>query len=235
MIIPSQYQELESVSEQIAQQNARCLVFISPNEGTGNTSLALSVAKRLGEQNERVLFIDVNSSNPSVDSFKEHLPESLPEWSFSDISVQLNNHKLFGFYFLSISALTDIERVRDKDVFSMALAMLKQEFDYIIFDTSPLLRRNSGNFPTQLLLSESDLVFVSVAINKTTKEQLDLTVCELNKARCKRVEFIANHIFMRPLGERIIDSLSKHLNHFPKVKSKLIHVIKGSSWLTQGV
>ena len=50
MIIPSQYQELESVSERIAQQNASCLVLISTKEGTGNTSIEMRVAKRLGEK-----------------------------------------------------------------------------------------------------------------------------------------------------------------------------------------
>lgn len=233
-IIPSQYQELESICDSISKCAARCIVFSSPHTGAGNTSLAFSVARRLGEQNERVLLIDVNSHNPMKPSKINEIPSDLAKWSFADISVQLNNQPAHGFYFLSISALQDIERVREKDVFTMAIAMLKQEFDYILFDTSPLLKKNYANFPRQLLLSAADLVLVSVSLNKTTQEQLDKSLHELNKANCSHIEFVANYFNMPCLGSMLLELVNKKMSRFPSIKNQVTQWITGSTWLFQG-
>jgi Mrp family chromosome partitioning ATPase len=234
-IIPEQYQEIESICESLNRHNARCVVFDSFHSRSGTSSLAISVARRLGNQKERVLLIDLNAYNPIKSSKQITIPDDLANWCFSDVTCQLNTQQVENFHFLSISTIDDLNKVREKEIFEMAIKMLKQEFDYILFDTSPLLQKNSANFPHHLLSSVSDLVVLNVALGKTSQDELDNTIINLKKSGCKNIEYIVTQMYMPPLGLRLIESVNKRLKHFPKIKQKLIRFIKKRTWLFDGV
>jgi len=234
-IIPKSYQELEVIFEAINSENSRCIAFASPNGYSGATSLAISVAKRLSGRNERVLVIDLNTCNPISSNELTSIPNALATWSFGDISCQLNAQMVEDFYFLSITQLKDLALVREKDVFGMAILMLKQEFDYILFDMSPICKRNHANFPLHLLFSVTDLLLLDIAIGKTTQETLDTVVSELKQAHCKRYEIVVSQMYMPPLGERIIDSINQRFTKLPKLKHRLIKLVNKQQWLFHGV
>ena len=234
-IIPKSYQELEVIFEAINSENSRCIAFASPNGYSGATSLAISVAKRLSGRNERVLVIDLNTCNPISSNELTSIPNALATWSFGDISCQLNAQMVEDFYFLSITQLKDLALVREKDVFGMAILMLKQEFDYILFDMSPICKRNHANFPLHLLFSVTDLFLLDIAIGKTTQETLDTVVSELKQAHCKRYEIVVSQMYMPPLGERIIDSINQRFAKLPKLKHRLIKLVNKQQWLFHGV
>lgn len=234
-IIPKQYQELEVIFEAINSENSRCIAFASPNGHSGATSLAISVAKRLSGRNERVLVIDLNTCNPMSGNDLVSMPNTLAKWSFGDISCQLNAQAIDDFYFLSITQLQDLALVREKDVFGMAILMLKQEFDYILFDMSPICKKNHANFPLHLLLSVTDLLLLDIALGKTTQETLDTVVSELKQANCKRYEIVVSQMFMPPLGERLIESINKRCYKLPKLKHRLINFVNKQHWLFHGV
>ena len=234
-IIPKQYQELELIFESINSEKARCIAFASPNGHSGATSLAISVAKRLSGRNERVLVIDLNTCNPLTGKDLVSMPNALAKWSFGDISCQLNAQSIDDFYFLSITQLQDLALVREKDVFDMAILMLKQEFDYILFDMSPICKRNHANFPLHLLMSVTDLLLLDIALGKTTQETLDAVISELKSAHCRRFEIVVSQMYMPPLGERLIDSINRRFRRLPKVKHRLINIVNRQQWLFQGV
>lgn len=233
-IIPRHYQELETIVDSINCNKARCIGFCAPNGGEGVSSLAVSVAKRLTGRNAKVLLIDLNSCNPMTQADLSSMPKRLEAWSFGDISCQLNTQNIEDFDFLSITRLQDLALVREKDVFSMAILMLLQEFDYILFDTSPLCNKNHANFPLHLLSAATDLMILQIALGKTTQENLDAAVSELKAVKCKHYEIIASQIYMPPLGDRLIDSINRRVKRFPKLKHRLRKIIKKQDWLFHG-
>ena len=217
-IIPKQYQELEVIFEL-----------------AGATSLAISVAKRLSGRNERVLVVDLNTCNPLSSQQLSNMPNALAKWSFGDISCQLNAQQVDDFYFLSITQLQDLALVREKDVFETAILMLKQEFDYILFDMSPICKKNHANFPLHLLLSVTDLLLLDIALGHTTQETLDSVISELKQAHCKRFEIVVSQLYMPPLGERLVSSINARFAKLPKIKHRLIRIVNKQHWLFEGV
>lgn len=234
-IIPTEYQELEAICESITKTNARCIACSSPLGKAGTSSLVISIAKRLSGRNQRVLIIDLNTCHPLNQQEYASLPAQLPNWSFSDISCQLNTQEIENFYFLSVNQLQDLALVREKDVFSMAVLMLQQEFDYILFDMSPICKKNKANFPLQLLLSVTDLTLVEIALGETKQEELDHVVMELKKSACKHIEFVATQMYMPPLGELLVSSINNRFAKLPKLKRRLLKLVERQAWLFQGV
>ena len=232
-IIPNNYQELEKVYNIINKNNSKCITFVSSSEKIGNTTLAISMAKRLSGKNQRVLFIDLNACHPLQKELYDK--EDGDKWSFTDISCQLNTLSYEEFYFLSIEKLKDLKLVKEKNVFKMAISMLLQEYDYILFDMSPLNKKNHSNFPLHLLLSETDLVILSIAFKETSQEDLDKSIKDLNMAGCKKIEIVVGQTFMPPLGYKMIEKIEKHLNKFPKLKYNLIKRIENQKWLFKNI
>jgi Mrp family chromosome partitioning ATPase len=229
-IIPNNYQELEKIYNIINKNKSKCITFISSNENTGNTTLAISMAKRLSGKNQRVLFIDLNTCHTLQ---KECVDKKCinDKWSFTDISCQLNTFHYQDFFFLSIENLIDLKLVKENNVFEKAISMLLQEYDYILFDMSPLNKKNHSNFPLHLLLSETDLVLLNISFKKTTQENLDKSIKDLNSSGCKNFEIVVNQTFMPPLGDKIIEKLEKHLSKLPKLRNKLIKTTQNKKWL----
>ncbi|WP_372765777.1 AAA family ATPase [Pseudoalteromonas sp.] len=234
-IIPKQYQELEVIFDAINRENARCIAFASPYGHAGATSLAVSVARRLSGRNERVLVIDLNTFHPMSDKDLISMPNSLAKWSFVDISCQLNAQVIDNFYFLSITQLQDLTLVREKDVFNTAILMLKQEFDYILFDMSPICKKHHANFPLHLIISVTDLLLLDISLGKTTQDTLDAVINELEQVNCKRYEIVVSQIFMPPLGDCLIKSINRRCYKLPKLRQFLTNLVNKQHWLFTGV
>lgn len=234
-IIPSQYQEMETVFECINKFQARCITFISPIGGTGTTTSAVSAANRLANGQAKVLLIDLNSCNPMTESDLRDVAAQKDEWSFADISCQLAPQHVEKFDFLSITNLLDLALVREKSVFEKAVLMLKQEYDYILFDMSPLNKNNQSNFPLHLLMSVTDVLFMTVSLGKTTQEELDKAVSLIKETSCEQVFVLVSQTQMPPLGVCLINSLNKKLTKLPKLKNRLIRFIERQQWLFEGV
>lgn len=230
--IPNDYQELELISNKIKKNNNKTITFISSTEGLGTTTLAISMARRLSLKSQRVLLINLNTCNPTHENVYED--ENL-KWSFTDITCQLYPKKMEGFNFLSIKELKELELVKEKETFKMAIKMLMQEYDYILFDMSPLNKKNHSNFPLHLLLEETDIVILNIAFQKTTQEELDKSINKLIDSGCKDYEIVINQKYMKPLGFILLDKINKFFSKMPKIKNKLNEIIKNKKWLFNNV
>lgn len=230
-IIPVQYQEMEVLYQRIVTKGVRCISTMSCAGGEGTSSIAVSLAQRLTTNNHSVLLIDLNRNNPFQASTEMRLPERQDDWCFSDISCQLNVQNLKQFDFLSVKYLKNDALSREKNVFEDAILRLKQEFDYIIFDMSPVTKKNQANFPLHLLSSTSDLTLLNVALGLNTEVELHETIQSLNQAGIQQVEFLVSQQHLPPLGPRLLESIDKRLKFAPRLGNFFKKWITNQSWL----
>ena len=117
-MIPSQYQELEAVCNEIDNLKARCICFISLTGSEGSTSLCTSVATRLCNQSKKVLIIDLNPISPF--KLDQNQSTDVGPWCFSDISCQLNIISTDHVDILTMQHLNEIRQTNPKIAVRMA-------------------------------------------------------------------------------------------------------------------
>lgn len=232
-LIPTKYQELETIYQLIQKDNSRCIALSSPEGGEGNTSMAMSIARRLSAAQNSVLFLDLNRCNPLTHEDCREIVEQPPEWDFSDISCQLSTINIGLVDFLGVKQLRDSELSREKHIVKEAIIRMQQEYDYIIIDLSPVNRNNQENVPAHILVESVDLFIVTVAIGETIEADLMAAQLELEKSGFSNVKFVVAQHNMPALGPLLLQSFEKKLQRIPWLKAKLTKLVQGQDWLFQ--
>ncbi len=230
-MIPSRYQEIETIYQSILDKKSRCITLLSSCHGEGTSSITLSLANRLIVNHHAVLVVDLNQSDRKRVAYFEELEQSYEPWCFSDISCQLNVYQRAGISYLSIKQLKNAELAREKKIFSEAIIRLLQEFDYILFDMSPATLINQANFPLHVLSETNQHTFVVVSLGKCDEESLHHTVKALNHAGLNDYETIVTQQYYSPLGPQLAKFVTTKLSRFPSVCSRLSRFIKRQTWL----
>ncbi|ALQ07891.1 MULTISPECIES: ParA family protein [Pseudoalteromonas] len=228
-LIPKQYYELEVICNMMIDNSARCITFISLSGSEGSSSACVSVAKRLQSQLKSVLIIDLNPINTFCSDDK--LPTISKPWCFDDISCQLGVTNYEGISLLTIKNLARIEPAKNKHVLNDAVDRLKQEYDYILIDMSPVLKLNRNNVPLHSLSLCSELTFVTVGLGVNDEESLCKGVRELKQAGHSNIKILISQHNFAPLGERIVKLLEKHTTKWPKLCTTLKARINKQRWL----
>lgn len=230
-LIPTQYQELETIYQAILEKQSRCIAFSSLVGGEGNTSVAMSVAKRLSNGFHSVLYLDLNLCNPTRNGEYKSVTEAQNPWGFSDISCQLSPLEIGGIEFLSAIQLRDDDSSRDIEIANEAFIRLQQEYEYIIIDLSPLTRKNQANIPLHILTQSVDLFMLTVALGESQEADLLDAQYQVQKLGFKQLQILVCQHTMPALGPKLLCSIEKRLRRIPWLKNKLCRWVKSQPWL----
>ncbi len=228
-MIPSQYQELEAVCNEIDNLKARCICFISLTGSEGSTSLCTSVATRLCNQSNKVLIIDLNPISPF--KLDQNQSTDVGPWCFSDISCQLNIISTDHVDILTMQHLNELESVKNKSILNDAIERIKQEYDYVFIDMSPALKCNRGNVPLHALSLCTDMTFLTVSLGLNDEEALCHGITNLEQAGLTEIKIVVAQHNFAPLGTRLIESLKTRQHKWPKLSNYLINKIIKQRWL----
>ncbi|VUT25473.1 MAG: CobQ/CobB/MinD/ParA nucleotide binding domain protein [Candidatus Methanolliviera sp. GoM_oil] len=145
--------------------------------GTGKTNIALSMAECLAQREKQVCLMDFDLRAPSLGSFFGYKPSNYINDFLEErcgiedllVSVEEFNDRLFvGF---ASSEIRDIKEAMKEDkkkqmkILSKILNgrdSLKDNMDYLIFDTTPGLRYSSTN-----VILSSDLVLLVATLDRS--------------------------------------------------------------------
>ncbi len=177
LIAAEQYNKLAiSMISEKADRPLKKMLIASTHRAEGRTCVALNLAGALARARQRVLVIDADLQSPSLlgclgieaeygltDVIRKNLSPGQ-----ATVKVQPG-----GFQILPTrEAVENPTELLTSPRFLDILAMLESEYDFILFDSSPLLRVNDAN----LLVRLTDAIVFVIRAGKTSSIQLGKAV-----------------------------------------------------------
>ena len=152
-------------------KNKRCklISITSPTENNGKSLISRSLAKILSQKGKKTLLIDNDLIRG--DQHKSFGVNKISNEEFNEISLStLDNIKVDEDLYLipKISKLKDSFNFLYSQTYVDKLADFQEYFDYIIFDTAPVLSVSDSS----ILMSLSDLNFLIVRHGNTKLNQI---------------------------------------------------------------
>jgi capsular exopolysaccharide synthesis family protein len=171
-----QYQGLQLTLERIARaRDTKVIAITSPGTGDGKTLTSVKLAAALARTNARVLVIDADLRRPSVMTrlgLGEARATGLAN-PVGDTTLKLQNviHAVPGTNLWVMPAgelTTPVHTVLSSPRLKQVLAEAREQFDYVVLDTPPLL----PVFDSALLAGAVDGILLIVSANKTPRKLL---------------------------------------------------------------
>lgn len=177
----------EKIVNELRQKNQNTLLITSPYDDTGNTFLVSVLGYSAAYFSAtKVLLVDLNMRRPQL-----HIPFGLKqEHGFTDIITDsvpwMDVVKPSGLLELEvITAGKPDEQLTfflNRPVLSEIVPQIKEKYDLVIFDTSPVLVRNRNNLDPINLSTTCDMVLVVAQAKKTSRNDLRNTVSAIKEA-----------------------------------------------------
>ena len=198
------YAEIHRLRERIVntlkEQKQKTVLVTSPHDDAGNTFLVSVLGLNVASFSKmRVLLVDLNMRRPQL-----HVPFGLkPARGFSEVAAGLLSWK-DTVKDTSLSRLKivtggrpdpKLSRFLKRSLLEGLIREMKEHFDLILFDTSPVLVQNRNNVDPALLSLVWDMVIIVAQDKKTTKTELENTVGALPQGRGKVSGIVYNHRF----------------------------------------
>ncbi|GAL25619.1 predicted protein SypD [Vibrio variabilis] len=238
MTIPATHAEIEELYLKAELQQCRTICMTACNSGEGTTALAKALTERYLLAGYKTLLVDLNLYRPG-----------LAPLSFSDteegngLETQLlceqNSADISPKVFLGISVPNDPKtrlQFKDPRQLSEIINHWLEDYDRIVFDTSPLLNVNHNNIPAPVVANACDGTFLVVLSGITMTNQVEEATQQLNEGtstnllgsvlNCRDQPSLANEIC------REIDRLSwmpDRITGWMKTK------IRNNSFLSQSI
>ena len=176
----------ERITNELQEKNQSTLVITSPHDGTGNTFLVTVLALNAARFSDmEVLVVDTNmrfqqlhdafgldQNNGFTDVIKGAVPWEEVIKDTDDDQLKVMTAGEFDF---------ELARHLNRHNIESLIIKMKEKFDFIIFDTSPVLEENRNNVDPALLSTICDKILVGIQGKKTTKAELDEAFTALTK------------------------------------------------------
>ena len=172
--VEEQYQKLRRRLLADPKQHAQVMMVAATNHGEGATTTAVMLAAYLAKsKNSKVLLIDANFRTPAIDDVfqTEYIQAGLSDLILSESSLEKSICKtnLPNLFVLPCGKpVSSPSYIFDGDSMNDLLGTLRQHFDFIIFDASPLRNYSESSF----LAPKVDGVIVVVEAERTKSEVL---------------------------------------------------------------
>ena len=159
------------VSKSVERSFKRVLIA-SANAGEGRTSVALNLACALARARQRVLLVDCDLPNPSVlKSLGARCKVGLEEALAQGPGIAGAVLRVMPYRFNILPVLRPIENpleILAAPAFWKNLQMFDQDYDFVLFDSTPLLSAGDSN----LLVRFTDTTLLVVRPGATTSTEM---------------------------------------------------------------
>ena len=193
-IISEQYRVLRTNIKFSSAKKLKSFVVTSAIQGEGKSTTAANLAQLFAEEKQRVLFIDADLRKPTV-HFTFNLQNTI---GFSlalshQLELEACIQKTEDSY-LDVMTSGPIPPNPSELLGSERLNEIKEQlekkYDWVIFDTSPLLAVTD----TQLLANRVDGVVLVVDMNKTQKKMVKKAQILIENAEGKILGVVLNNV-----------------------------------------
>lgn len=198
------YAEVHRLRERIAgelrEHNSKTVMVASPHDDAGNTFFISVLGYNMARfSTMRVLLVDLNMRRPQL-----HLSFGLDIGrGFSAVASgllpwreALMDTSLSGLQIMPAGRVDmDFSHLVTRSFLDGLIHEMQDEFDLILFDTSPLLVQNRGNIDPVLLSLICDRVVIIVQDKRTTRSELEQSIAGIPEGDKKIMGIVYNHPF----------------------------------------
>jgi Mrp family chromosome partitioning ATPase len=163
---------IESIYGHIERQKLALIALCSPGQESGNSLIALALARRAAMAGKKVLLVEMNLQNPS------QLKRCSAQLVQSPSSIQIWKDALYDTDQEGMQLLVAPKddqthtELKSQELLSQFFKQLQQEFDLVLCDTAPLLQPTAGNIPADMVCSACEGTILNVLTNVTTECQI---------------------------------------------------------------
>jgi len=224
---------LETIYADITRQAIKQLAICSLQESSGNSTLALALAKRGASSGRKVLLIELNTAHPALHQFKSAIRnEWLPLEHIWRRGVQLNIEPYLSILVTPRASAHNVE-FNDLDTMKAFVAQASESFDLVICDCAPLLVDSSGQIPAAIICSAFEHSIINVLTNVNTESQLEEAREMLVSCKANVAGVVMNDQYAPSLRDELLRE-SKRLNKIlPRLMTKLRSKLRHSDLLNQ--
>jgi len=190
----------EAIVGELQKENLKTVMVAGPHDDAGITFLVSVLGYNIARfSGMRVLLVDLNMRRPQL-----HLSFGLDIGKgFSAVASgllpwrdALKDTTLKGLQIMTAGRVdTDLSPFLTRSLLDTLIREMKEEFDLILFDTSPLLVQNRSNVDPALLSLVCDMVVLVVQDKRTTKTELQNAIAAIPQGSRKIRGIVYNHQF----------------------------------------
>lgn len=190
----------EGIVGELQKENLKTVMIAGPHDDAGITFLVSVLGYNIARFSAmRVLLVDLNMRRPQL-----HLSFGLDIGKgFSAVASgllpwrdALRDTTLKGLQIMTAGRVdTDLSPFLTRSLLDTLIREMKEEFDLILFDTSPLLVQNRSNVDPALLSLVCDMVVLVVQDKRTTKSELQNAIAAIPQGGRKIRGIVYNHQF----------------------------------------
>ncbi|MES9857108.1 MAG: CpsD/CapB family tyrosine-protein kinase [Sedimenticola sp.] len=218
MLIPERFEEIERIHAATAARSIRSLAVTAANEGEGVSTLALALARRNLLAGRSTLLVDLNLYRPSLHTTLDITPASRHEALLESpciVTPDGGNSALTGIS--APSRRETILRLREPGVLETQISLWQQEYDTIIFDTSPLSRLNGDNIPAGRVAAACDGCLLLVLAGETSEAAVENATQQLQSRGAKLLGCVLNDRHNPTLKAELLRETKRLDAHLPRL------------------
>lgn len=233
MHIPPQNMEIERIYSQVLAPGKRAIAITSANSGEGVSSVALAMAQRNLLAGHSTLVVDLNLHRPAFRGVLE-LPLPAPEAGLLD-PPQLITQQEETVAVLGIPAPARREAVmklRNPGVLEDCIAGWRQEFDTVIFDTSPVNHINASIIPPERVAAACEGSVLVVLAGHTTEAMVFSAAEKMRAAGAQLLGCVLNDRDNPSLKDELLREVRRLEPRFGRIAGQLGRWIKQNKLLS---
>lgn len=233
--IPAQNLEIERIFVQIQASNSRSVAITSANSKEGCTSVALALVERCLLAGNSTLLVDFNLYRPALQSALETTATNAGITQAQLTPPQLvttDDQQLAITGVVAPDQRALIAQLRKPGGLSACIKQWQQQFQTIVFDTSPVNRANARNIPPEQVAAACDATLLVVLSGHTTAPQVATAVEKLNHNGANLVGTVFNDRDNPPLKQELLRELARLPPRFRSISDHLKRWISGSNLLS---
>lgn len=217
--------EYEQIFQHIYRAHARVIILCSATKQSGCSTIALWLAQRCANQQSTLLV--------ELDLCGAGLGYSPIEWQNTTEHHIAHSENLF--ILPQPRSAQSILQLRQQDQLQLYLNLWQQYYEFIVIDLGAVNNKHWRQLSACNLSKISDIAILSVALGKTTQEELLEAIDVLKKGQLPLLGCIANEFYNPSLQQKLLNSLQSYqkilptkLFHFFEQKIKHNHFLRGN-------
>lgn len=231
---PIEYSEVDTLYRTSVGQGLSLIALTSVEGGEGTTLLSTTLGERAAAAGQKTLLIDLNIANPKLDQIFGC--ERIDWFPQSGCPLPISQTKTENLFLLSAPKQSAC-RWEFRDLASLLACFndLRNHYEVIIIDTSPLCRRNQGNVPSETICACSDGTLLSVLSGKTSDTKVKEATDLLKSVNANLHGGILNDQFSPHLASELIRETYRFNKYLPNLMEKCRKFIRTSTLLNQDI
>ena len=225
--LPINYLEIEEIYNNSFGKGLRSVAITAANAEEGCSTLAYALSKRAEADGKKTLLVEVNMLHPELGDISGHLHTNWqPNPASADDCTMHKEPTILDV--LPAPSESDVLRFRNNYLMKKLMQHWLDNYDAIVFDTSPVNARNRNNIPAESICSLADGTIMMVMAGVTRQTQFKAAIDRLKQKDITLVGIVYNDYHNPRLADEICRETYRLEKIFPKTMAKIRKRVKSS-------